>query len=1126
MQRLKKFWPLGLLLLIELILFFTNYRPGTYLAGWDGLYPELNFSVNLQRNIFAIWQEYRGVGLYDGMSYASNFVHTLFLWFMSFVLPQDLLRYVFIFLMHFLGIFGMYLLLHRLLKQKSVALPGALFYGFNLGVVQLFYAPLEVFAIHFAFLPLLVWSLFLYLQFPIRKNLAVFTFLSFLATPQGFVPQIFISYLFLIFAILGIYWWVNRKTVISIIVKVLGVIFCINAFWLLPYLYGIPQNAPIIMHSKINQMASNKIYLTNKNRGNLIDVMTFKGFMLDTAEFTNQQYSYIMQEWRQYTTTPLFILPSFLFALLMLYGLFLIMQTKNLGFYPFVVTFAISFFFLGNDIWGLNVINAILRFLLPVFNEAFRFPFTKFETLFSFSYTILLSVGFQNLLEYSQKKESVMRLAIYMQKTKQRLSKQNIFKKFITKWEKPTLRFAVHHSSTGVITTFSLLLVLFSLPVFWGHFLFDSVRMTMEPEHKDVINFLSSQPTPQRIAIFPQPTFYNWEYYDNNYRGSGFLWYGIPQATLERSFDPWSNYNENYYWELSQALYSHNADTLKKVFEKYQVGLILLDEHVIYPFAPRTVQFAETKNMLSQIGARQIKQFGKVTLFALPTSPIFTADNLPSVNPYQWGDNDVFYQLHGNYIANTEANFVMPFRSLFTNRSQQEIPVTITESSSIMTLSSTLPADVHHVTIPSFALLESFIQANLIYTKDTKEVALVLQIPHIIIGGQTLSGETLTYPLFTLPDQAAFPLMVSVNNQPPVVLQTDTSTNLGIFLLPIAQDTYVTAVDAQKGSVSTILPKDKVQEAFSKPISIALTSSIPFPIEIQIPKSYATFAPQLTSSNIFNCNTISQGNVQVAKMEKGSLTLSAIHADACLSFFDKEAQSNQGYLLSVKSTHMIGEPLAFWAEDPSEQFSFLYTQLPTNSTTSFFIIPPREKYNLGYAFHLDNISTGQQLTQNRIDSFSLSPIPYNFLTQIIADKGKNQHEGVMQNATFTHPNPSLYDVTTNFSSMDSPTTIVLSQAYDPGWHAYAISGDTSTLIELFPFFYGKELTDHVKVNNWENGWRISNNEPKPMENEHIIIVFTPQYLEYAGLLLFSGTLIFFILNLLPNKFFRLSFHKK
>ncbi|MEM5782282.1 MAG: hypothetical protein QXD43_03760, partial [Candidatus Aenigmatarchaeota archaeon] len=83
------------LIILEFILFEANYKPGTFLVGWDNVYPELNFKSNLKMNLFSVWQEYRGLGVEDGLAHGANLLHTLFLYFLSLIFPINLLRYFF-----------------------------------------------------------------------------------------------------------------------------------------------------------------------------------------------------------------------------------------------------------------------------------------------------------------------------------------------------------------------------------------------------------------------------------------------------------------------------------------------------------------------------------------------------------------------------------------------------------------------------------------------------------------------------------------------------------------------------------------------------------------------------------------------------------------------------------------------------------------------------------------------------------------------------------------------------------------------------------------------------------------------------------------------------------------------
>ena len=90
------------------------------------------------------------------------------------------------------------------------------------------------------------------------------------------------------------------------------------------------------------------------------------------------------------------------------------------------------------------------------------------------------------------------------------------------------------------------------------------------------------------------------------------------------------------------------------------------------------------------------------------------------------------------------------------------------------------------------------------------------------------------------------------------------------------------------------------------------------------------------------------------------------------------------------------------------------------------------------------------------------------------------------------------------------------QAFDKGWKAYKLEDDKISIIngleEFFPFIFGKEIKDHVLINNWANGWILNNKRVEQSDNR-IVIVYLPQYLEYLGF----GILVTFALYALKYR---------
>ncbi len=555
-HNVRRFWPIAILLVVEFLLAAANFLPGTYLMGWDNVMPEFNLQQALTTNIFGVWQEHRGVGLPDGMGHAANLIHTAIIWLMSFTLPQNMLRYAFQFLMHALGMIGMYMLLRNWQKERWASLVGGLFYGLNLITIQMFYTPLEAFSVHFAALPWLAYSLLRYFQQPSRNTLLLFITISILTTPQYFIPTLMLPITILL-AALTLPYLRQWKQVLT----ALGVYLAINAFWLLPYLINVPHNAPIIQSAKINQMSSEEVYERNRAFGDIKNVLLIRGFMLDFEDVNAEgQPIFVMDAWRNWINNPSVTVISTILVGMVLLGLLRAPLRWKL-------VFAIPVFFLANNTPGISDGMNFLRDRLPLFAEAYRFPFTKFGLLYAFAGSVLLIYGIQKI-------------------------------KYIT-----------------FITAITIVMI--ALPIFQGYMFYDALRVKLPNDYLKLFAFMQKQDRNGRTAYLPQPSYWSWKHYNFGYVGSGFLWYGISQPLMDRAFDPWSRENENYYWELSYAVYKKDPVLIDHVLTTYDIRYIILDSNLHSPSHDRALFTEETKDMLSELpNTRLIGQFGSITVYA------------------------------------------------------------------------------------------------------------------------------------------------------------------------------------------------------------------------------------------------------------------------------------------------------------------------------------------------------------------------------------------------------------------------------------------------------------------------------------------------------------------------------
>ena len=668
---LKLNYPPFVLLFVVLGLFITNYVPNTYLTGWDNLHPEFAFGINIKRSLFSVWQEYQSLGLLGGMAHASDLFRQLFLLLASSIIPNSVLRYLWTFMTLLIGSVGAYFLINYVLRSikhenKLIALTGSLFYLLNISTIQVFYIPFEAFIAHYAFLPWVILASLKYLQKPNPKT-ALVTFLVFLiTTPQAYIPTLFVSSMLAITIITIPLFIGDFKKTFKTYLKLLFLIFIANSFWLFPFIFFTISQASVNLDSKINQMATEQIFLQNKEYGNFLNVALLKGYLFSNVEPDELgKFDYILKTWRTYFNNPLIILGSFfMFFVIVSGGIKSLLSKYKLGI-SFVLLFMFGFTMLATNLPPFSVLNEIIREYIPLFNQAFRFPYTKFLTITSLSYCVLLTIGIVWIMEYIKNK--------------------NIKK------EIPII--------------FVIFIFILSIPAFRGNFFYFKETIKIPDEYFQTFEFFKDKDPNTRIANFPQYTFWGWNFYNWGYSGSGFIWYGINQPILDRAFDVWSSESENYYWEINQALYSENSKQFEDVLNKYDVNFILIDKNATSPVSAKSVYTTELKELISKLpSVTKLKDIGNIEIYSVGLrnegdSFISTLPMLNSANSFTWSNSDQTYSELGDYSNDKNVSDFYPYRSLFTGRNKTDYLFDISENNDYLILTSDLPKKNNNINL-------------------------------------------------------------------------------------------------------------------------------------------------------------------------------------------------------------------------------------------------------------------------------------------------------------------------------------------------------------------------------------------------------------------------------------------
>lgn len=998
----------GVLLLVVFALMIINYHPGSTLSGWDNLHPEFNCALNMKRAFFSGWQEYQGLGLPAGHGHATELPREIILCSLGVIFPQADLRYIYFSISLYVGALGIYFLSFFLFRKRLGSFLGSLFYLLHIATVELLFAPYEAFMVYYALLPWMIVSLLFYLHSPTKKRLIFLFLINILGSSQFYIPTLFIVYAIVI-GVIFIHHLVKTHAIKPIIQSVVT-IGVANLYWLGLFAYYTFTNINSQKGAHVNFLYSEDVFLKNLEFGNLHNLILFKGFMFKYTGLINDGYGYIFKNWIDHFGQWYIVAIGYIFFLLVIVGCIQgLLNNKNRH---ISVLFLIFFTFLALNTAPLSFINNVLH-SNPLFHQIFRNPFTKFGNALLLFEAVLFVQGCNSLL--------------------------SVIASFI-----PPKHILI--KKTAFISFFLVLFLIYSYPSWRGNFLYSQLYISYPDDYKELFSYFRQQP-PGRIANFPQYAIDGWSTNSWGYYGSGFLWYGIEQPILDRAFDVWNLKNEQYYWEISHAVYSRNISLLENIFDKYDVSWVLIDKSIIGSYSPHALYLDELADLLSQSPRISLKStFGKLILYQVKppldsTSFIrFPSSLTRDESKTSWYWEDKTYELNGSYTTDSSlttsgSQSIFPYQGLFTNRNIDERDFSIKEIGNYFSVTG----------------------------KSASNFEGILHIPKNDQPLINVDSSTL------LTHNAIDPIIIVNSEQ----IATDTAR----FEL----DSPLSKLD----TITVLIPKTEGLYSY------------------KLGDDFSFIESQVKNCNSFNKGYISKNTVDYPS--ESAIQLISIHANNCLEVPLPQLPQSNAYILSIKSKHIQGKPLLIRLTNNSSRRIELETYLSDalDEHTSYFILPQREPSGLGYSILFDNISLLQnQKTVNDLIDIQLFQFPYRFLSNIhYESKNPSMNQKQIKNTTLgdmyvTHSNPSSYLIQFNTSSV--PTTIELTQTFNSGWYAYPIMINQkntllNTLISNLPFLFASPLK-HIELNDWSNGWILSD-----ISTNAISIVYLPQILEYLGI---------------------------
>lgn len=630
-----------ILILLILVIAFTNYIPGTFLSGWDTLHPEFNFPEYFKRILFGVWESHQGLGALSSQAHPSEFPRMLLYYPLSFILPLSFLRYSYFFITLILGSLGMYFFIKRgilkgdNLQDKIASFGGALFYLFNLGTLQHYFVPLEMFATHFATLPWLFLFIVQFLENNRKRDLFIFAIITFFSASIAHTPTLWFAYFLALILFLFVYNLVKKSSeIFKKSLKIILITLTINAFWLLPNIHFILSQGQQISNSKINSLFTEEAFANNQLYGTIPDILIFKNFLFNWSAFVgNGEFGPLLKVWISHLQQPFVLIIGYGLSLIALLGLVYSSFKKNIISLSLLTIFAISVFFLLTNNPPFGFLFNFFQNSIPLFKEAIRFPFTKFSILLMLAFSCYFAFG---------------------------------------------IKLLVKKTSNYLFIIIFVAFIYYMLPVFQGNLISPLMKVKIPQSYFSAFKMLNNEPY-GRIATLPIHSFWAWNYYNWGYQGAGFTWFGFKDPILEREFDRWNSSNERYYREMSQAIYAQDQDRLNNTLKKYDISYILWDKSIIAPeqgVENRVLFLDETRKLLnSDPSLREIGHFGDLYIYEteFKNPQVRIIENPTSVGPSAVFYDDFAYAKYHDYITylDSEKNTVIyPFRNIINNQNK------------------------------------------------------------------------------------------------------------------------------------------------------------------------------------------------------------------------------------------------------------------------------------------------------------------------------------------------------------------------------------------------------------------------------------------------------------------------
>ena len=589
-DTLKNRYPEIILVLLVFTISILSIGWGKNLISNDNYSPELNPTLSISRYIESpAWRSYRVLGFASESEQADVFRSVIF-GVLKPILPDWILGQMFYLVCLFVGSFFIGKLVSTFIKESKLKkytnlafLFSSITYLTTLWTMWLFYQSMSPYISNFGFLPLLLWSIYLFVKKDNLKN-ALFLFLSSIIYSSTnviatlfVVNFIFISS-FVIFLVLN--QKVNLKEKLFRILKTIGLFLLTQLFWILPFIHYTATSSGDIINSFTNRTITSSVIDLESDMQTTINSARFYNRTL--FEVDNDEYFFPMaEEFQVYDFYKVLgLVPAFFGLLGLIFGI--VKKNYKLIFWG---VFAIgSWFLIKVTNPPLGEVFVWMQNNIPLFKQVFRWPFSKLGEILLISIVLLSTFGI-----------------IYFHSFLGSFFSKRIIKKIL------------------IFTTIPLVL-LFSLAyaeyMFRGDLFPKRALVEIPNEYFEFGEYLKENELDGRIYYAPPANNNYFREYEWGFWGSQFISYIVPNPIMDMSSAIGSDVSENALLEINNVVRNGNTERFKKLLDQYDVEYVLYDESIVSKGFSFDIDKGKVLSILS--GYEKIWESGSLKLFLAP----------------------------------------------------------------------------------------------------------------------------------------------------------------------------------------------------------------------------------------------------------------------------------------------------------------------------------------------------------------------------------------------------------------------------------------------------------------------------------------------------------------------------